>query len=312
MADVLCFGNLQFDVLCRTVTHLPAVGSLARVEHIDLSLSGNGGNVAAALSRLGISVDLAGYRGADLIGDAFAATLGDLAVGTTTLLRHPSVGSGTSVIALAPNGERTVLFTNGANALFELDDVPDSWLENRGLVSLSSVFVLPQFTGEAIGRLFARAQAAGAHTLLNTSWAVDGQNLDSLIPALTHTDTAVLSFDEGRQLTGLLTPMAVYDAVAERTAGQVVLTLGADGCAFRELGAWRRLPSEPVDATDCTGAGDSFIAGYIAGTLRGLSLAGRARLGCLVASYAVTGPGSYPRIPALAELERLHGGKFDG
>lgn len=312
MGDVLCFGNLQLDVLCRPISRLPAPGSLARVETIELALSGNGGNVAAALGRLGISVDLAGFRGADPVGDAFAATLHGLGVGTATLPRHPSSGSGTSVIALAPNGERTVLFVNGANALFALDTVPDTWLENRRLVSLSSVFVLPQFTGEAVGALFARARAAGAHTLLNTSWAVDGQRLDSLTPALAHTDTLVLSFDEGRQLTGLATPMAVHDAAAERTAGEVVLTLGAAGCAFRDQGAWRQLPAEPVAATDCTGAGDSFVAGTIAGILRGLPLVARARLGNLVASYAVTGPGSYPRIPTLADLEQVHGELIDG
>ena len=114
--------------------------------------------------------------------------------------------------------------------------------------------------------------------------------------------------------------MAVHDAVAERTDGQVVLTLGAAGCAFRDQGAWRHLPAEPVAATDCTGAGDSFVAGTIAGVLRGLPLAAlrglplaaRARLSGIVASYAVTGPGSYPRIPTLAELERLDGGLFHG
>ncbi len=311
MGDVLCFGNLQFDVLCRPVTQLPAGGALARVDAIDLSLSGNGGNVAAALGKLGVSVDLAGYQGADLIGDAFAATLTGLGVGTSALLRHPTAGSGTSVIALAPSGERCVLFVNGANALFDLDSVPDAWLSARKVVSLSSVFVLPQFTGEAVGRLFARARARGAHTLLNTSWAVDGQHLDYLAPALAHTDTVVLSFDEGRQLTGLALPAEVLDAVAAHTLGQVVMTMGGEGCAFRERGAWRQLPALPVEATDCTGAGDSFVAGYIAATMRRLPVAARARLGCLVASYAVTGPGSYPRIPTLAELERLQGGLFD-
>ena len=71
MRDVLCFGNLQFDVLCHPVVALPAPGELSRLEGIDLMLSGNGGNVAAVLGRLGVGVDLAGYRGADPIGEAF-------------------------------------------------------------------------------------------------------------------------------------------------------------------------------------------------------------------------------------------------
>jgi len=85
VGDVLCFGNLQLDVLCRPISGLPAPGSLARVETIELALSGNGGNVAAALGRLDISVELAGFRGADSVGDSFAATQHGLGVGTTTL-----------------------------------------------------------------------------------------------------------------------------------------------------------------------------------------------------------------------------------
>lgn len=159
MVDALCFGNLQLDLLCRTVTTLPAPGELRRIEAIDAALSGNAGNVALALRRLGLAVDLAGYSGADAISEQFRATLAEAGVGTDKLLRHPTAGTGTSVIALAPNGARGILFVNGANELFELDAVPDDWLDGARVISVGSVFVLPQFTGAAVGRLLARARA---------------------------------------------------------------------------------------------------------------------------------------------------------
>jgi len=303
MRDVLCFGNLQFDVLCHPVLALPAPGELSRLEGIDLMLSGNGGNVAAVLGRLGVGVDLAGYRGADPIGEAFADTLTTLGVGTGWLPRHPSAGTGTSVIALAPNGERSVLFVNGANALFDLDTVPDECLAGARVVSVGSIFVLPQFTGEAVGRLLARGRALGALTVLNASWPVDGQGLAFLRPALAHTDYFILSYDEGRQLTGHTLPERILDEVEALTRGRVLLTLDADGCCFREGGALRRVPAVPVEAVDATGAGDSFVAGVIAGLVDGRPLADCAALGCRVAAYAVTGPGAYPRIPPLTDLQ---------
>lgn len=311
-AEVLCFGNLQLDVLCRPVTTLPAPGELGRVEQIAMALSGNGGNLAAALGRLGLGVDLAGYRGADVIGDGFAATLAEIGVGIETLHRHPSACTGTSVIALAPNGERSVLFVNGANELFDLDGVPDAWLRDRRVVSVSSLFVLPQFTGAAVGRLFARARAHGATTVLNICWPVDGQGLDSLTPALAETDRFILSYDEGRQLTGHTLPERILDEIEALTRGLVVLTLAADGCCFREHGEFRRVPAVPVAATDSTGAGDSFVAGFIAGLSRDYPPDRCARLACAVASYAVTGPGAYPRIPRLAEVEAWRTAVPDG
>src|SRR5687768_16913858 len=75
MADVLCFGNLQLDILCRTITELPPPGGLRMIDAVDFSLSGNGGSLAMALARLGVSVELAGYSGADVIGDQFRIML---------------------------------------------------------------------------------------------------------------------------------------------------------------------------------------------------------------------------------------------
>src|SRR5439155_1138695 len=60
MPDVLCIGNIQFDVLARPVVALPRPGALARVDEIRFSLGGNGMNVAAGLARLGIPTALFG------------------------------------------------------------------------------------------------------------------------------------------------------------------------------------------------------------------------------------------------------------
>jgi sugar/nucleoside kinase (ribokinase family) len=302
-AQVLCFGNLQLDVLCRPVTSLPPPGVLTPVEHICMSLSGNGGNVAASLGRLGLSVQLAGYCGADVIGDGFAATLGELGVDTSRLCRHPSAATGTSVVTLAPHGERSILFTNGANGLFDLDTVPDAWLDGPRIVVVSSVFVLPQFTGEAVARLFSRARTTGAKSVLNTSWPNEAEPLTFLRPALAEADYFLCSFDEGRELTGHTRPELILEALAAVCRGVVVMTLGAEGCIFRDDGRLQHVPAEVVDATDCTGAGDAFVAGFVAGLVDRRPLAACAALGSRVASYAVTGPGAYPRIPTLYDLD---------
>ena len=302
MADVLCFGNLQFDVLCRTVTALPPPGGLRMIDAIDFALSGNGGNVAACLGRLGISVELAGYSGADVVGEQFRTTLDKVGVGINTLLRHPTASTGTSIITLSADGERSVLFVNGANALFDLSTVPDSWLHARRVVSVSSLFVLPQFTGEAVSALFARARSQGALTVLNICWDAQGQGLAYLQPALTETDYFVLSYDEGRQLTGHSSVESIVAELELHTRGMVLLTLGADGCCFYSENILQKIAAVPVEATDCTGAGDSFLAGFIAGIVSGQSVSDAAYLACQVASFAVTGPGAYPRIPPLEKI----------
>ncbi len=300
---LLCFGNLQCDVLCRAVTALPAPGRLQEIEHIDFSLSGNGGNVAAVLGRLGISVELAGYSGADLIGEQFRTQLVHLGVSIDKLQRHATAGTGTSMITLSPDGERSILFVNGANACFDLDSVPDSWLTEKRVVVVSSIFVLPQFTGEAVERLFRRARLHGATTVLNICWDARNQGLPFLKPALSETDYFILSYDEGRQLTGHTLPQTILTSLTPLTRGVVVLTLGADGCCLITGSGLQTIPAVPVKAVDCTGAGDSFVAGFCAGLVEGYSSVECARLGCTVASFAVTGAGAYARTPRLVEIE---------
>src|SRR5712691_6003554 len=305
IATVLCFGNLQLDVLCRTVTALPPPGELHMIDAIDFALSGNGGNVAAAVGRLGLEVELAGYSGAEIIGEQLRVTLAAMGVGTDKLLRHPTASTGISVITLSPSGERSVIFVNGDNALLDLDAVPDTWLHGRRVVSVGSIFALPQFTGEAVGRLFVRAKAHGATTVLNICWDADGRGLPFLKSALAEADYFMLSYDEGRHLTGHKLPERILNTLEAYTHGTVVLTLGADGCCLRGPDGLQRIPALSVEAIDCTGAGDSFVAGFIAGVVEGRSVYDCAHLGCQVAAFAVTGPGSYPRIPTLAEVDQL-------
>nr|BBH92229.1 sugar kinase [Thermogemmatispora argillosa] len=308
---ILCFGNLQLDVLCRTVTELPPPGQLRAIESIDLVLSGNAGNVAMVLGRLGFSVELAGYSGADVVGEQLRAVLAENGVGTGKLLRHPCIGTGTSVITLTPRGERSVIFVNGANACFDLSAVPDHWLDDLRVLYVGSIFVLPQFSGEAVGALCARARARGITTVLNICWDAEGRGLSFLEPALRETDYFILNYDEGQLLTSEKQPERIIERLEACTAGSVVVTLGEQGCCLRQAGRWHHIPARPVQATDCTGAGDSFTAGFIAGLILGWSPVACAHLGCYLASLAVTGPGVYTRIPSFEQIRGALQGVLD-
>jgi sugar/nucleoside kinase (ribokinase family) len=289
---------------------MPGPGTHAKVERINTALSGNGGNVATVLARLGLDVALAGNTGSDIFGTALVQMLEDIGVNCRHLLPCPDSGTGTSVIAVSPAGERTIFYVNGANERFDLDTVPDAWLAGKAVVYLGTVFVLPQFTGSAVGRLFSRARRAGSTTVLNICLPDMDEALETLAPALAESDYLVLNLDEGRRLTSEHDPDQILRILRGRTAGRTIMTLGADGCCYLEDDSLCSVCAEPVTVVDTTGAGDSFIAGLIAGIAEGLPLDPCVRLASVVASYAVTGPGAYSRVPRLGHLLpklRAHG-----
>jgi sugar/nucleoside kinase (ribokinase family) len=302
MPDVLCIGNIQFDVLARPLVALPRPGTLARVEEIQFSLGGNGMNTAAGLARLGVPTALFGMVSRDFLGDHALAELGRAGVETAAVSRHPEAGSGVTLVAIGPDGERSFTFTNGANELFRLEEVPDALLRQVRVLSVGSVFVLPQLTGEALARLFERARAAGAMTVLDVCWDSEGRGLPFLAPCLPHTDLFAPSLEEGRQLTGLEEPSAVAEALLTAGARTVGVKLDARGCYLARAGEAWEVPTTPLVAVDSTGAGDTWMAGLIAGLIAGLPLPECGRLANRAAAFAVTGPGCWERVPPLAAL----------
>jgi sugar/nucleoside kinase (ribokinase family) len=302
MPDVLCIGNIQFDVLARPVASFPRPGTLARVEEIGFSLGGNGMNTAAGLARLGLSTRLFGAVSRDFLGDHALAQLAVAGVDTASVIRHPTAGSGVSLIAVAPDGERSITYTNGANECFQLDEVSDALLRETRALCVGSVFVLPQLTGEALARLFQRAQSAGVTTVLDVCWDAEGRGLPFLAPCLPATDFFAPSLEEGQQLTGCDDPEAIAAALLAAGAGAVGVKLGAEGCYLATVDERRLVATTPLDGVDTTGAGDTWLAGFVAGILSGLPLERCGQLANQVAAYAVTGPGCWERVPPLASV----------
>ena len=283
MAEVLCIGNIQFDVLARPWEALPRPGTLARVEEVRFSLGGNGMNTAAGLARLGIPTALLGMVSRDFLGDYALAQLAGAGVDTSAVRRHPTAGSGVSLIAVAPDGERSITFTNGANEGFCSSNVPEDLLRQARVLCVGSVFVLPQLTGEALARLFQRARRAGVKTVLDVCWDSEGRGLPFLAPCLPFTDLFAPSLEEGRQLTGCEAPEAISAALLAADAGAVGLKLGARGCYMADAAGGASIPTVPLEAVDSTGAGDTWLAGLVAGLARGLPLPECGRLANRVA-----------------------------
>jgi sugar/nucleoside kinase (ribokinase family) len=302
MPDVLCIGNIQFDVLARPLTALPEPGALARVDEVRFSLAGNGVNTAASLARLGIQTALYGMVSRDILGDYALSQLSVAGVDTSAVARHPEACSGVSLIAVSLDGERSITYTNGANEQFKLDDVPDDLLRSIRLLYVGSVFVLPQLTGWALQALFQRAREAAVTTVLDVCWDAEGLGLPFLEPCLPYTDVIAPNLSEGRQLTDRQTAQEIAETLLAAGAAAVGLKLGVDGCFLASGEEHWHVLTTPIHAVDSTGAGDTWMAGLVAGLLRGLPLRECGRLANRVAAFSLTGPGCWERVPRLETL----------
>src|SRR5262249_39568291 len=86
-------------------------------------------------------------------------------------------------------------------------------------------------------------------------------------------------------------------------AGAVVVKLGADGCAVYAADGCERYPAFEVEAIDTTGAGDCFVAGFLAGLAEGATVAGAAPLANAAGAMSVENLGGISGIRSRAETE---------
>ena len=103
--------------------------------------------------------------------------------------------------------------------------------------------------------------------------------------------------DPRRLLEGML-------ALGPSTA---VLKRGELGSIASEGGRVVESPALGVPVVDTVGAGDAFVAGFLAGRLKGDDLAGSLRLATAAGAFACLGSGDWESSPRSADLALLEG-----
>src|SRR5581483_2280205 len=113
--------------------------------------------------------------------------------------------------------------------------------------------------------------AAGLTTSLDTNWDPRGAWMEDLAPCLPGLDFLFMNEDESRMVAA--TPADILS----RGVRTFVLKLGPRGCAVYTTDRMIVSPAFEVPVKDTTGAGDCFVAGFLAAHSRGASLDEAAR-----------------------------------
>ena len=224
---------------------------------------GAAANQAAWMAHLGACVTFAGRvgaRDADYHRDELARTgvRPHLAV-------DPGAETGSIVIMVAPDGERTMFTDRGANRHLQEDDLPDSLLDEAQVLHLTGyTFFEPPLLKVALW-LLGQARTRGLAVTIDPGSAAF---LARIEPGafLRWTEGAAVCFpnrDEAAILVGEADP----DTMATRLTrhyGLVALTLGAAGCVLAVPGHPPvQIAAHPAQARDTTGAGDAFCGAFM-------------------------------------------------
>jgi 2-dehydro-3-deoxygluconokinase len=224
---------------------------------------------------------------------------------------------GLYMIELSPSGERGFRYWRSASPARQwfsrlIADGGADRLAGADLVYLSGIslaILRPDEQRAAIGWLAALKGRVGRiafdPNVRPALWPDLAAARRAMEPLFAIADILRASREDGALLYGLEDPKAQIEAFRRAGAGEIALTLDADGCLSAAGGAAVLLPAPPVAVVrDTSGAGDAFNGAYLAARLLGEAPIEAARAGLGVASRVVTHAGaivpaevSHPRPP---------------
>ncbi|MCX6598224.1 MAG: carbohydrate kinase family protein [Acidobacteria bacterium] len=275
-------GNIVVDTLVRPVTEI-RWGTTEWVEAMTQSLGGNGGSTSFALAMLGAPVHLMGLVGHDAAGEFAWAELQRAGV-STGFVQRSAAATAATVALVHPDGRRALLHMPGASAE-AFREVPLAWPDDVTHLHIANPYAVPHLRRHASAML-RLAKERGLSTSLDCGWDARGEWNMVLDPCLPFTDLLFLNESEGEHLGDPQAPV-------------VVKKLGERGCSVNG----HLVSGFAVDAIDSTGAGDCFVAGFLAARQRGATQIEAARFANAVGALSVSQLGSVAGVLNYAETQ---------
>jgi len=295
--DCIVCGTCVADILVRPVPLARPVGGgrLFHVDPIEVATGGIVSNSGTAMQRLGMRVAASSLVGTDLWGGVVRDRLAAEGIDTAAIESHPTLATSTTGVLIDPGGERSFAHHLGAPQAIDLAFIRRQLAHfgNSRMALIGYVGLLPALEPE-LATALGIIRATGCRVALETGGS--GGTLASIAPALGHVDIYVPSIDEAVHQTGIANPLQIIDCYRRHGAGGIVgVKLGTRGTLLspggEEVFAVPCVPA-PGPVVDTTGAGDSFLAGLLAGLLRGMPIREAALLGAATAACCVTGLGA--------------------
>ncbi|QEO09536.1 sugar kinase [Protaetiibacter larvae] len=291
---------------------LPAeLGSLETVSSLRLGVGGAESNVAIGLARLGTAVSWLGRVGDDALGRRIVRELRAEGVEVRAIVDPAATGLMVKE-RRTPDATRVLYYRAGsAGSRLSVADLAE--LDIAGAALLHVTGITAAISGSALTALdvaVERAVAAGVPVSFDVNHRASlwgERDAGAVYRAIAARASVVFA---GLDEALLLAPDArdaetAVRAIAALGPREVIIKLGADGCLALIDGELLRVPARAIRPVDTVGAGDAFVAGYLAERHAGLSPRTRLETAVTAGAFACLHPGDWEGLPRRAELALL-------
>ncbi|MET1085437.1 MAG: sugar kinase [Burkholderiales bacterium] len=264
---------------------------------------GDTSNFAVAASRQGARVAYITKLGRDAFGESLLALWREEGVDASGVATDENANTGVYFVTHSEAGHAfTYLRAGSAASRMKREDVPVQIIERARYLHVSGISqAISESACEAVAYAVERARAAGVKVSYDPNLRLKLWDLSRAKPIIMATAAAsdyfLPSLDDVRTLSGFDDPEAIHDWCLKLGAKSVTLKIGPKGVLTGDGQNRWRVPGNPVDCVDATGAGDCFDGAFMARIAAGDAIPDAARYANAAAALTTTGYTAIEPIP---------------
>ncbi len=246
---------------------------LKKFEHKEkkIELGGSGTNAMRTMAILGQKVSQAGMIGDDLYGNICLQRVKEL--GIKSNIKKAQTGStGTSIILITPDGERTMNTCLGMSRCYTIDDIPENDIAQSKYLHVTGYQWDTENQIEAINHAIRIAKKNNTKISFDLSdpFCVDRHRETFMNVLEEYVDVVFANLKEANMLTGKDLHESL-DILAE-LSDIAIIKCGSEGSWIKTKTHKIKISANKVEVVDTTAAGDMYAGGFMYALTKGMSL----------------------------------------
>nr|WP_236950004.1 sugar kinase [Mycobacterium sp. MS1601] len=290
------------------------VGSLSHVRDMQLGFGGAESNVAIGVARLGGSAAWIGRVGADSLGHMIVRELRAETVEAVAIVDSESATALMLKERPRPGASRVTYYRRfQAGSRLRPADIPRHVVQRGRILHVTGITAaLGEGPQAAVHAAIDHAKSANNIVSFDVNhraslWTDRDSAVNAYRALARRADIVFAGEDEAELVTGTSDLQRQVDGLLALGVDQVVIKRGARGAVAAAEDTFHTRDAHPVTVADTVGAGDAFVAGWLAELARGASPEACLDVASACGALACTGLGDWEAAPTRGELARLSG-----
>jgi len=280
-------------------------------KEIIMSTGGSASNTSKGVSILGGTSAFMGMIGHDEYGKDYEKLLSDINI--KAVLSKNTKATGTSIICITPDKERTMLTYLGAAAEFKEKDVDEEVIKNSKILHIEGYFVGNEETYKAVQKAMKIAKAN--HTTismdLSDTWLINAK-MDTFKEILKeYVDIVFVNEHEAFAFTNKEEEDAVH--ILSEYCDVAIVKLGSKGSIIKHHDRVsgtknvHNVPIHKVEVVNTNGAGDSYASGILYSIAHDIPMEKAGKIASYISSRVVSIPEATLNHSLKDEVKRIVG-----